>query len=488
MQRATALAALALLLPALAAGQATPTPPKRPPIARVVPSPELDAFLATVAAETVAEFGKAGLTAEGLSIVVIDITDPTPVSTFPAGAYRGDASYYPCSVVKLCFLAVYESQKESGRLSDSPELARAVHDMITVSSNDATGLVVDTITGTTSGPEIADPREWERWKEKRNAVNDFFRARGYKDLNANQKTFCEDAYGREQAFREGGKNRNRMTSGRGGADLQGDRPGRDGLAAFTDEMLALLSREITGDKPLEDAELEDARLAGQSLPEGQPPLVEVRRRLRLSPPRRARRPAERRRLHHRRLHQGSEDRSRSHPADLREGRVAFCRPPRRPVTGRLDAVRASCSAGRAGRRSLRATMRIERVLDRERCVQARGRAHPLRPLARAHVPAIQPHPAPGHRHHGFPVQGRRGDRPLARVERLRAVVRGSSTRGAGAALKEHDPPRDGPPRGAPDRRRPGDRRASCSRALRPLARLTGAWFLPITSSSGGGGS
>ena len=38
--------------------------------------------------------------------------------------------------------------------------------------------------------------------------------------------------------------------------------------ALTDEMLALLSRDITAAEPLEDVELEDARLAGQNLPKG----------------------------------------------------------------------------------------------------------------------------------------------------------------------------------------------------------------------------
>jgi hypothetical protein len=39
-------------------------------------------------------------------------------------------------------------------------------------------------------------------------------------------------------------------------------------AAGTQEMLALLSRDITPDKPYEDLELEDARLAGKRLPAG----------------------------------------------------------------------------------------------------------------------------------------------------------------------------------------------------------------------------
>ena len=221
-----------------------------------------------MARETIAEFEGAGLTEDGISIAVIDLTAATPVSSFPTGAFRGDVSYYPCSVVKICFLSYYESQKEAGKLSDTPELVRAVNDMITVSSNDATGFVVDSITGTTSGPEIADGREWERWKARRNAVNDYFRGRGYTNLNANQKTFCEDAYGREQAFRDGGRNRNRMTASESARIFK--EIVRDEVAGplKTDEMMRLLSRDITGEKPLEEVEPEDARLAGQGLPRG----------------------------------------------------------------------------------------------------------------------------------------------------------------------------------------------------------------------------
>jgi hypothetical protein len=240
---------------------------KARPIAKLDPSPQLDKELSEIAAETVARFSKEGLTEEGLSIAVIDLTAPTSVSTFPAGSYRGDVSYYPCSVVKICFLSFYETQKEAGKLSDTPEIVRAVKDMITVSSNDATGFVVDTITGTTSGPELSG-LEWEKWKQRRNVVNDWYRGRGYTNLNANQKTFCEDAYGREQIFRDNGKNRNRMTASEAArlfkeivmGEVAGDR--------LTAEMTQLLSRDITGDKPLEDVELEDARLAGQGLPKG----------------------------------------------------------------------------------------------------------------------------------------------------------------------------------------------------------------------------
>ena len=187
---------------------------------------------------------------------------------YPSGGYRADESSYPCSVVKLCFLSFYEAQKEAGRLTDNPELVRAVHDMITVSSNDATGLVVDAITGTTSGPEISDAAAWASWKRRREAVNDFYRARGYANLNANQKTFCEDAYGREQAFRDGGKNRNRMSAAEAARIMKEIARGEVAGPPLTDEMMALLARDVSAEKPFEDEELEADRKAGRALPKG----------------------------------------------------------------------------------------------------------------------------------------------------------------------------------------------------------------------------
>jgi beta-lactamase class A len=237
------------------------------PISQLRSSAELDAFLAQVAADTVGEFASQGLTAEGLSIAVIDLGGARG-GPYPSGGYRAEESSYPCSVVKICYLSYYESQKEAGRLKDDPELVRAVKDMITVSSNDATGLVVDAITGTTSGPEIAAAADWHAWRAKRNAVNDWYRARGYTNLNANQKTFCEDAYGREQAFRDGGKNRNRMSASEAARIFKEIVSGEVAGAAGTGEMLALLSRDVTSVQPLSDDEPEDARRAGQGLPKG----------------------------------------------------------------------------------------------------------------------------------------------------------------------------------------------------------------------------
>jgi hypothetical protein len=260
LTRAVSLLLVILLSSSLRAAE----PPRAAPIER---SADLDALASRVANEVAAEFSAQGLTPEGISISVIDLT-PGGSGSLAAGSYRGDVAYYPASVVKSFYLVYYEAQKEAGRLKDTPELARAVHDMITVSSNDATGFVMDAITDTTSGPEIESAHQWEKWKKRRNAVNRFFSARGYRDFNANQKTFCEDAYGREQIFREGGKNRNRMTPDDVARLFKEISRGEAVGPAGTQEMLGLLARDITPEKPFDDMELEDARLSGRKLPAG----------------------------------------------------------------------------------------------------------------------------------------------------------------------------------------------------------------------------
>jgi beta-lactamase class A len=71
-----------------------------------------------------------------------------------------------------------------------------MRDMIVDSYNEATGLVVDSLTGTTSGPELS-PTEMEAWYDKRNAVNRWLVSLGYRNINVNRKPWCEGPYGRE---------------------------------------------------------------------------------------------------------------------------------------------------------------------------------------------------------------------------------------------------------------------------------------------------
>lgn len=100
-------------------------------------------------------------------------------------------------MVKLFYLVYAAQQLQDGKLAMTPEFDRAAQDMIVDSINDATALVLDTITGTTGGPELP-PAEFKTWQAKRNAVNRFYEARGFKGINVNQKTWNEGPYGRER--------------------------------------------------------------------------------------------------------------------------------------------------------------------------------------------------------------------------------------------------------------------------------------------------
>src|SRR3977135_56519 len=154
-------------------------------------------------------FADKKLEATQLSITLIDLRDPQ----HPAQAsFRGNERIYPASVVKLFYLAAAHRWLEDKKIEDTPELRRALKDMIVDSSNEATQYVVDVITHTTGGYELP-PKEMEEWQEKRNAVNRYYASLGYTNINVNQKTFCEDAYGREQVSRRpDGSNRNKLTT------------------------------------------------------------------------------------------------------------------------------------------------------------------------------------------------------------------------------------------------------------------------------------
>ncbi|MGL5942209.1 MAG: serine hydrolase [Waterburya sp.] len=135
-----------------------------------------------------------------------------PVKGF---SYRGVERIYPASIVKLFYLVAIQEWLQGGMVAESLELNRAIRDMIVESSNDATSLIVDVLTGTTSGPELP-AKPFETWQKQRNIVNRYFRSLGWEELesiNVNQKTWCDGAYGRERAFLgELMENRNMLTT------------------------------------------------------------------------------------------------------------------------------------------------------------------------------------------------------------------------------------------------------------------------------------
>ena len=114
--------------------------------------------------------------------------------------------------------------------------------MIVDSSNEATQYVLDVVTHTTGGYELP-PKEMEEWQYKRNAVNRYFTSLGYSNINVNQKTFCEDAYGRESVSRgREGENRNKLTTD-ATARLLLEITGRAVTPERSKQMMELLKRD-----------------------------------------------------------------------------------------------------------------------------------------------------------------------------------------------------------------------------------------------------
>ncbi len=192
---------------------------------------------------TLDRFADKKLQENELSVTLIDLRDAKrPVTA----SFRGNERVYPASVVKLFYLVATQRWLEDKKIEQTPELTRAVRDMIVDSSNEATQYVLDVLTHTTGGYELP-PKEMEEWQYQRNAVNRYFSSLGYANINVNQKTFCEDAYGRERVSRgPNGENRNKLTTDATARLLMEIVTGKIANPARTAAMMELLKREYTG--------------------------------------------------------------------------------------------------------------------------------------------------------------------------------------------------------------------------------------------------
>jgi beta-lactamase class A len=164
----------------------------------------------------------------------------------PTASFRGNERVYPASVVKLFYLVAADRWLEDKKIELTPELNRALRDMIVDSSNEATQYVLDVLTHTTSGYELP-AKEMEEWQYKRNAINRYFTELGYTNINVNQKTFCEDAYGRERVSRgPNGENRNKLTTDATARLMMEIVKGKVANPARTAIMMDLLKRDYSG--------------------------------------------------------------------------------------------------------------------------------------------------------------------------------------------------------------------------------------------------
>jgi hypothetical protein len=184
-------------------------------------------------------------------------------------SYRGVERIYPASVVKLFYLVAIYEWMEKGMVSPTAELDRAIKDMIVDSSNDATSLVVDTLTGTTSGPELpAAP--FATWQALRNIVNRYYQSLGWSELktiNVNQKTWCDGAYGRERQFLgEHYDNRNMLTTDATARLLHSIVGGVAVSPQRSQAMMALMQRSLDPANLATDPENQVTGFLGAGLP------------------------------------------------------------------------------------------------------------------------------------------------------------------------------------------------------------------------------
>ncbi len=208
-------------------------------------SHELQTILTNAVDATINSFMPKKINPDFIAATLIDLRD---AENLRMANYRGNQPIYPASVVKMFYMTMLEQLLENGKVKLTPELERGLRDMIVDSSNEATQYILDVLTDTSSGGELA-PKEFKVWSYKRNAVNRYFTNLGYENINVNQKTFCEDAYGREQQFRNykgEGKNRNMLTTDATARLLTEIVLGKIVTPERSSQMMNLMKRDFSG--------------------------------------------------------------------------------------------------------------------------------------------------------------------------------------------------------------------------------------------------
>ena len=184
--------------------------------------------------------------------------------------WQGTRQRYPASVVKLVYLVATEAWIQRQWLAWSDELRRALADMVRDSSNDATGYVMDLLSGTSSGVELP-PERFAAWSHQRQGVNRWLTALGWPELegsNACQKTWGDGPYGRErQSYGEPMANRNRLSTEGTARMLQAVMAGAVVSPPACRRMRTLLLRPLDLERRRADPENQVDGFLGGGLPE-----------------------------------------------------------------------------------------------------------------------------------------------------------------------------------------------------------------------------
>jgi hypothetical protein len=135
--------------------------------------------------------------------------ETSPLEAGSGASWRGSQLRAPGSLVNLVYLVASEAWLQRQLLRDEPELRRAMAAMVqqAPSAHGATGLIVDLLSGTTSGPSLPRDR-FNPWKSQRELVTNWLESLGWPELvgwKACQKTWVDGPYGRELDFHQAGQ-------------------------------------------------------------------------------------------------------------------------------------------------------------------------------------------------------------------------------------------------------------------------------------------
>ena len=222
---------------------------------------QLDTAIASLVQECGASAGHPGVHPDTLAVTAIDLGQQPAAWAH----YRGNELIYPASIIKLFFLAASYIWEDAGKLTHSAELDRARRTMIADSSNDATSLIVDLLTGTTSGPELT-PSAFRLWQNRRNTLNRYFHRLGLPG-NFCQKTWSDGPYGRDrQSYEWNGSNRNALTTNGTAWLMHAIVAGQVVNPERSRQMLDLMERDLDPATYTDDPDNQIQGFLGEALP------------------------------------------------------------------------------------------------------------------------------------------------------------------------------------------------------------------------------
>ncbi len=207
--------------------------------------PPLQEFLTAAAEQTFATCQVAEPQRRILWASLIDLRDPRLPKM---ASYHGDEKVYPASVIKAFYMVAAYYQVQQGMLRLDSGLRRDLKLMIEISDNQATNRILDRLTNTVSGDSL-EGTAYQEFAYKRDWVNRYFRSIGFDSVNACQKTWDGDPFGRDLQLlgnKEGPNyvNSNKLTTGETALLLYLIHQGKVVSRSACAEMLKLMRRKV----------------------------------------------------------------------------------------------------------------------------------------------------------------------------------------------------------------------------------------------------